>query len=103
MHILLNNPDSSISPLLDVRITHCKIFWNIETSTIVLASSATSLLFLLRVRAVYEKSIPITTLFGILWVAIPVSCALVGIAAEPFVSHTFGWGVNPIPLTWLSL
>lgn len=83
-------------PLLAARVTHCNVFWNVEMSVIVLASSATSLLFLLRVRAVYEKSTPITAIFGILWIAIPVSCVLVGIAGKPFVSHPFGWGANPI-------
>ncbi|KZP05993.1 hypothetical protein FIBSPDRAFT_1053761 [Athelia psychrophila] len=67
----------------NARITNCSVFWNIETTVIIIVSSATSLLFLLRVRAVYEKSTSITVLFGILWTAIPVSSILVGIFGRP--------------------
>ncbi|KZP12850.1 hypothetical protein FIBSPDRAFT_1049779 [Athelia psychrophila] len=64
----------------------CIIMWKIETTVLVLASSATSLLFLLRVRAVYEKSTPVTILFGVLWITIPLSCTLIGFVGNP--SHT---------------
>ncbi|KZP06012.1 hypothetical protein FIBSPDRAFT_1053772 [Athelia psychrophila] len=58
---LPNNTESPIPPLLDARITNCRVFWNIETTVILIVSSATSLLFLLRVRAVYEKSTAVDT------------------------------------------
>ncbi|KZP12862.1 hypothetical protein FIBSPDRAFT_1049788 [Athelia psychrophila] len=83
-------------PLLAARVTHCNVFWNVEMSVIVLASSATSLLFLLRVRAVYEKSTPITAIFGILWIAIPVSCVLVGIAGKPFQTRSGLCGLREV-------
>ena len=60
--------------------------WYMTNVIGIVASTATSFLFLLRVRAVYEKSKPITLLFGVFWLAIPTASTLVSISYETTVS-----------------
>ncbi|KZP33909.1 hypothetical protein FIBSPDRAFT_720346, partial [Athelia psychrophila] len=57
-------------------ISQCQVLWHILSATSTIGGAATSFLFFLRVRAVYEKSIPVTIAFGIFWLAIPVVCSL---------------------------
>ncbi|KZP12856.1 hypothetical protein FIBSPDRAFT_936673 [Athelia psychrophila] len=63
-------------------IADCEVFWHLTSATSTIGGAATSLLFFLRVRAVYEKSLPVTIAFGIFWLAIPVTCSIWNISAE---------------------
>lgn len=56
------------------------------TAMTIIGGAATSFLFFLRVRAVYEKSMPVTIMFGIFWLAIPVVCSLFNITSQATVS-----------------
>lgn len=67
-------------------IAHCQAFWHGMTAMTIIGGAATSFLFFLRVRAVYEKSMPVTIMFGIFWLAIPVVCSLFNITSQATVS-----------------
>ncbi|KZP06614.1 hypothetical protein FIBSPDRAFT_764148, partial [Athelia psychrophila] len=77
-------------------ISQCQVLWHILSATSTIGGAATSFLFFLRVRAVYEKSIPVTIAFGIFWLAIPVvymypkhmgsaQCTLSGVGPFPSI------------------
>ncbi|KZP10449.1 hypothetical protein FIBSPDRAFT_963061 [Athelia psychrophila] len=68
-------------------VAHCEVLWCILMTVAIIAGSASSLLFVIRVCAVYEKSKPVTLFFGIFWLAVPAVSSLVAISAH--VSHTF--------------
>ena len=62
---------------------YCKPIFRLQASLSVISTSATSFLFLARVRAVYEKSRVITVIFGAFWLAIVVSsCNILRLANE---------------------
>lgn len=52
----------------------------------IIAGGSTSLLFVIRVCAVYEQSKAVKLFFGIFWLAIPVASALVAINGHSSVS-----------------
>lgn len=72
--------------ILDAPIAHCEAFWHTAVAAGIIGSVATSFLFLLQVRAVYDKSKSITIFFGVFWLAIPVVGSLVNITGQSTVS-----------------
>ncbi|KZP32630.1 hypothetical protein FIBSPDRAFT_944154 [Athelia psychrophila] len=87
-------------------IAHCEVFWHITSATSTISSAATSFLFFLRVRAVYEKSLSVTIAFAIFWLAIPVTCSLWNISVQ--ASHMgsaqcilSGFGSFPSMCLWV--
>ncbi|KZP12857.1 hypothetical protein FIBSPDRAFT_897855 [Athelia psychrophila] len=86
--------DSDSCNGLVASIADCQVFWHVLSATSTIGGAATSFLFFLRVRAVYEKSLPVTIAFGIFWLAIPVACSLLNIS-----THAFGiWAMHAIGL-----
>ena len=65
--------------------------WIISTALVVLASSASSFLFLLRVRAVYENAKLPTVFFSLFWLGIPVMYILLGTSGHPKVCPLIGF------------
>ncbi|KZP15072.1 hypothetical protein FIBSPDRAFT_896127 [Athelia psychrophila] len=63
-------------------VAHCEVLWCILMTVAIIAGSASSLLFVIRVCAVYEKSKPVTLFFGIFWLAVPAVSSLVAISAH---------------------
>ncbi|KZP09510.1 hypothetical protein FIBSPDRAFT_963905 [Athelia psychrophila] len=60
-------------------VPHCETIWRITMTISIIAGGSTSLLFVIRVCAVYEQSKAVKLFFGIFWLAIPVASALVAI------------------------
>ncbi|KZP15511.1 hypothetical protein FIBSPDRAFT_935096 [Athelia psychrophila] len=62
-----------------VPFSHCEVVWGITAIITVVAGSATALLFVIRVCAVYEQSKAVKIFFTIFWLATPVSGILTSI------------------------
>ncbi|KZP09494.1 hypothetical protein FIBSPDRAFT_233851 [Athelia psychrophila] len=60
-------------------LSNCEVGWGITATISVIAGSATALLFVVRVCAVYDQSKAVKIFFTIFWLAIPVSTTLVAI------------------------
>ncbi|KZP12853.1 hypothetical protein FIBSPDRAFT_1049781 [Athelia psychrophila] len=87
-------------------ISQCQVLWRILSAMSTIGGAATSFLFFLRVRAVYEKSIPVKVAFGIFWLALPVVCSLWNNSTQ--ASHMGSAqctlsGVGPFPSICLSM
>ncbi|KAF7966562.1 hypothetical protein HWV62_37861 [Athelia sp. TMB] len=63
-------------------IMNCTTFTNISKATSIIGGAATSFLFLVRVRAVYMNSRPITLFFGAFWLGIVATSTLVVISGK---------------------
>lgn len=78
--------------MASIGATYCEPIFRLQASLSVISTSATTFLFLARVRAVYEKSKIITVIFGAFWLAIIVSsCNMLRLANEAVSS------VQPYP------
>ncbi|KZP09497.1 hypothetical protein FIBSPDRAFT_1051796 [Athelia psychrophila] len=63
----------------DVPFSNCEVVWGITATITVIAGGATTLLFVIRVCAVYEKSKAVKLFFAIFWLVITVSSIVVSI------------------------
>lgn len=58
---------------LAAPIAHCHSIFHLEAVLGGIATSATSFLFLSRIRAVFERSIVVTVVFSVFWIAVVIS------------------------------
>lgn len=79
VHAAVTNADIFIA----APIEDCTLVFHFEAVIGAIATSSTSFLFLSRIRAVYEKSMIVTAVFGTFWAAIFISSVgLVALARE---------------------